>query len=79
MTVQLTAEIEAKLDQWTYETGRTKDDFVQDALAGYFDQLAQVRESLDRRYDEVRSGRVKLVPADDVVQRLREKRNAWRT
>ena len=52
---------------------------MQDALAGYFDELAQVRESLDRRYDEVRSGRVKLVPADEVVQRLREKRNAWRT
>lgn len=34
------------------DTGRSKDEFVQDAMAGYFDELARMRRMLDTRYDE---------------------------
>ena len=35
-------------------------------MAGYFDELASVREMLDKRYDELKSGKVKLIPGDEV-------------
>ncbi len=47
-------------------------------MAGYFDELAQVRETLDTRYDDIQSGKVKLIPGDEVIARLREKSAARR-
>jgi putative addiction module component (TIGR02574 family) len=38
--------------------------------------LEQVRDTLDRRYDDIRSGKVKLVPGDEVMARLRAKNAA---
>jgi predicted DNA-binding protein len=66
MEVQLTPELEAKLDRLASETGRAKNEFVLDAMAGYFDELAQVRETLDSRYDELKSGKVKPIPDDEI-------------
>ncbi len=79
MEVRFTPDIEARLDQLATETGRAKDEFVQDALAGYFDELGQVRDTLDRRYDDIKSGRVKLLPGDEVMARLRAKNAARRS
>ena len=53
MEVHFTPDIEARLNQLATETGRAKDEFVQDAMAGYFEELAQVRGMLDSRYDDV--------------------------
>lgn len=78
MEVQLTPEIQERLDRLANETGRSKDEFVQDAMAGYFDELAETRDMLDSRYDDIKSGRVKLIPGDEVVARLRERSAAYR-
>jgi predicted transcriptional regulator len=78
MEVQLTPDMQAKLDQLATETGRAKDEFVLDAMAGYFDELVQVRDMLDSRYDDIKSGKVKLIPGDEVTARLREKSAAHR-
>lgn len=76
MEVHFTPDIEARLDQLATETGRAKDELVQDAMAGYFEELEQVRGTLDRRYDDIKSGKVKLVPGDEVMARLRAKNAA---
>ena len=47
------------------ETGRAKDELVQDAIAGYFQELAQVREMLDSRYDEIKIGRVEPLDGEE--------------
>ncbi len=78
MEVQLTPDIQARLDRLSDETGRTKDEFVQDAMAGYLDELAETRAMLDNRYDDIKSGKVKLIPGDEVVARLRERSAAFR-
>lgn len=78
MEVQLTPGIQARLDRLSDETGRTKDEFVQDAMAGYLDELAETRAMVDNRYDDIKSGKVKLIPGDEVVARLREKSAAFR-
>ena len=71
-------DIQAKLEQWATETGRPAEELVEDVMAGYFDELAQVRQTLDTRYDDVKSGKVKLIPGDEVIARLRERSAAYR-
>jgi hypothetical protein len=40
---------------------------------GYFDELTQMRETLNSRYDDLKSGPVKPVSGDEVVAHFREK------
>jgi predicted transcriptional regulator len=78
MEVQFTPDVQAKLDQLATETGRSQDEFVRDAMAGYFDELVQVHDMLDSRYDDIESGKVKLITGDEMIARLREKSAARR-
>ncbi len=78
MEVQFEPDVQAKLDQLARESGRAAAEFVKDAVAGYVDELAGTREMLDSRYDDIKSGKVKLIPGDEVFARLREKSEALR-
>ena len=72
-------DIQAKIDRWVAETGRGPDELIEDAMAGYFEELTQTREMLNSRYDDLKNGRVKSIPGDEVVARLREKSAARRS
>ena len=48
-------------------------------MAGYFEELTKARETLNRRYADLKSGRVKPIPGDEVIARLREKSAARRS
>jgi hypothetical protein len=78
MEVHFNAETEKKLKELSAESGRGTDDLVEDALAGYFDEVRIIREMLDRRYDDLESGRVKPIPGDEVETYFREKSAAAR-
>jgi len=79
MDVHLTnPDLQAKLDRWETETGRGPDELVEDAMAGYFDELARTREMLNSRYDDLKSGRVKPISRDELVAHFREKSAAAR-
>ena len=79
MEVQFTPDVQAKLDQLSGETGREREEFVRDALAGYFDELAQVRGLLDSRYDDLKSGRVARLSGEEVVAHFSRKSAARRS
>ena len=79
MEIHLTPELQAKLDRLASETGREKNEFVLDAMAGYFDELAQVRETLDSRYDDLKSGKVKPIPGDEIEAYFAAKSAAHRS
>ena len=57
MEVHFTPEIQARLDRLAAESGRAKDELVQDAMPGYLDELERTRGMLDSRYDDVKIGR----------------------
>jgi hypothetical protein len=78
MEVHFTPEHEKKLVDLAAQSGMTANELVQDAVAGMFDELAGTREMLDRRYDEIKSGKVKLIPGDEVEAYFREKSAARR-
>ena len=77
MEVRLTPDLEAKLNQLSAETGRTKEELVQDAMAGYLTELSQLRDTLDSRYDDIKSGRVKPIDGEEVFPRLRQKKTDY--
>ena len=78
MEVHLAPELQAKIDQLVIETGRAPDKLVEDAMAGYVAELVETREMLNSRYDDLKSGRVKPIPGDEVVAYFREKSAAAR-
>jgi hypothetical protein len=73
MEVHFAPDLQAKIDQLVSETGRTPDNLLEDALAGYVPELVQTREMLNSRYDDLKSGRVKPIPGDEVEAYFREK------
>ena len=74
MEVHFTAETEEKLKNIALQSGRgTPDKLVQDVVEGYFDELAQAREMLNSRYDDLKSGRVKPIPGDEVFAEVRRR------
>jgi hypothetical protein len=73
-----TPDLEARLDRLAAETGRAAGELVEDAVLGYLAELAQAREMLNSRYDDLKSGRVKPIPGDDVAAYFREKSAAAR-
>jgi predicted DNA-binding protein len=76
MEVHFTPDVEAKLHALATETGRTADEFVQDALAGYFEELVEVRSMLDSRYDDIKSGRVKPINGETFFESLHQHEEA---
>jgi len=74
MEVQFSPDVEKKLNDLAAQSGRgTAAALVQDVVEGYFDELAQTREMLNSRYDDLKSGRVKAIPGDEVEAYFREK------
>jgi hypothetical protein len=74
MEVHFAPETEKKLKDLAAQAGRgTADELVRDVVEGYFDELAQTREMLGSRYDDLKSGRVKPIPGDEVEAYFREK------
>ena len=78
MEVHLKPDVQAKLEQMARESGRPSEELVEDAVAGYFDELAHTREMLDRRFDDLESGRVKPIDGEEAYRRLMEKTEAQR-
>ena len=73
MEVHFRPETESRLQELASKSGRAPNDLIEDAMAGYLQELAQVREMLDGRYDDLKSGRVKPVDGEEAFANLRRK------
>ena len=78
MEVHFAPDVEAKLEQMAREAGRPSDEILADAVTGLFDELVETRKMLDRRYDELESGRVQPIDGEEAFRRLMEKTEAQR-
>ena len=77
--MHFTPEVQAKLEKMARDTGRRSDQLVENVVAGFFDENTFTRETLDRRYDDLESGRVKPISGEEVFARLKAKSAARRT
>lgn len=73
MEVHFTPELEKKLNDLAALSGRPADELVQDAVAGLVDELAETRDMLDHRYDDLKSGRVKPIDGEAFFESLRQR------
>jgi hypothetical protein len=79
MEVHFTAETEQKLKDIALQSGSgNPDQLVQSVIEGYVDELTQTGEMLNSRYDDLKSGRVKPIPGDEVEAYFRDKSAAAR-
>ena len=79
MEVHFTPETEKKLNDLAAQSGRgNAAELVQDVVEGYFDELAQTRDMLNSRYDDLKSGRVKPIDGEEAFARLKAKTEAQR-
>jgi len=58
MEVLLTPDTAARLNELASTSGRPANEYVQEAVANYLDELQDVRDLLSTRYEEIVSGRV---------------------
>jgi hypothetical protein len=73
MAVHLKPETESRLRELAATTGRAPEELVEDARAGYLAELAQVRNILDGRYDDIKSDRVETLDGEEAFDLLRRK------
>jgi len=73
MAVHLRPETESRIQELAAQTGRAPDDLVEDAMAGYLQELSETRSMLDRRYDDLKSGRVKAIDGDEAFASVKRK------
>ena len=66
-------EIESRLNELASRSGKATDELLEDALAGYLQEVAEVREMLDKRYDDVKSGLVKPIDGEVFFDNLRQR------
>ncbi len=73
MEVNFAPELEKKLTDLAAQIGRPADDLVRDAVSGYIDELVAMRDLLDSRYDDLKSGKVKPVDGEAFFEQLRQR------
>ena len=78
MEVQFSPEVEKKLNDLAAQSGRGTDELLEDALAGYLEELAKTQGMLNSRYDDLKSGRVKPIDGEEAFARLKARTEAQR-
>jgi predicted DNA-binding protein len=76
--LDLSPETEKKLNDRAERSGQTVQEVVLGILQAHVNELARTESMLDGRYDDLKSGRVKSIPGDDVVAYFQEKSGAMR-
>jgi len=78
MEVHFKPETEARFQELAVLSGRAPDDLIEEVVAAYLVILAETRETLDSRYDDIKSGRVKPIDGDEAMALMRRKSEARR-
>jgi len=73
MEVHLKPETESRLNELAAQSGRPADDLAEDAIAAYLEGIVELRNALDQRYDDFKSGKVEAIEGETFFERLRER------
>ena len=71
MELHFTPDLQAQIDRLVNETGWPADKLIEDAMAGYVAELAQTRQMLTDRYNDMKSGRVTAIDGESFFESLR--------
>lgn len=73
MELRLKPETESRLNELAAKCGQPPDELVEDALAAYLSEVGEMRNALDTRYDEIKSGRTKPIDGEAFFEDLRSR------
>lgn len=73
MELHLAPGLQAQVDRLLSETGCSPEQLVEDALAIYLAETAATRETLDSRYDDLKTGKVKPIDGETFFADLRQR------
>lgn len=73
MEVHLKPETQSRLNELASQSGRPTDELVEDAMAGYLAEVADVRNLLDTRYDDIKTARVQPIDGETFFEELRQR------
>ena len=68
LTIELPTELENRLDALAQATGRTKSDYVTEAILEYLEDLADLHLA-EQRLRDIQNGKSKTVPLEEVLKR----------
>jgi predicted DNA-binding protein len=71
MELRLKPETESRLNELAAQTGRSPNELIEDAMAGFFEELVSVQGTLDQRYAELKSGQVQAIDGEAFFEGLR--------
>jgi predicted DNA-binding protein len=78
MEVQLSPDDHARLTDIAEKTGRLESEIVREVMRSYLDGMDDVREMLDGRLEDIESGRVKPITAEQLQENLARRKQAFR-
>lgn len=73
MEVLFDPDVQAQLDRLALDVGRGTEELVREVVTEYVHEIADVRETLDRRYDDLKSGRVNPINGQAFFESLRQR------
>jgi RHH-type rel operon transcriptional repressor/antitoxin RelB len=73
LAIRLPATIEKRLDRLAKRTGRTKTYYAREAILQHLADLEDIYLA-EKSLADIRSGRTKTIPLEEVVRRLKEKK-----
>jgi hypothetical protein len=73
MEVRFKPETELRLSELASKSGRPTDDLIEDAMAGYLEEVSETRSTLDSRYDDVNSRTVNTLDGEAFFEDLRRR------
>jgi Predicted DNA-binding protein with an HTH domain len=68
LTIELPIELENRLDALAQATGRSKSDYVTEAILEYLEDLADLHLA-EQRLRDIQNGKSKTVPLEEVLKR----------
>jgi RHH-type rel operon transcriptional repressor/antitoxin RelB len=69
LAIRLPAEVESRLDALAKRTGRTKSFYAREAIIEHIEELEDLYLA-EQRLEDIRTGRAKAVPLDEVMTRF---------
>ena len=68
LTIELPTELENRLDALAQATGRSKSDYITEAILEYLEDLADLHLA-EQRLREIQNGKSKTVPLEEILKR----------
>ncbi|MBZ5643036.1 MAG: hypothetical protein LAO19_09775 [Acidobacteriia bacterium] len=73
MDIRLKPATEQRIRELASMSHRSVDDIIEDAVAGYLEHVAELRDMIESRYDDFKSGRVKPIDGETFFEALRQR------